>query len=162
MKRAFIVTGPESSGTRLMANILEAGGCIRDDDMKSGAETMVIHRSVPHGGIMPDFAGMVNRLRGGGYTVQAVVMIRDPFTTASSQVQTRHSADLEQAYSKQRTALVFILQQLDQCRCPFLHITYETLVQRPAEIQRRIAAFLKLDIVPQIGVYDGNEKYYEA
>lgn len=160
--QAIIVTGAESSGTRLMANIIEAGGYTHDDAMECEAEQIVIHRSVPYGPQMPNLAGMVNQLRGKGYGVRAVVMVRNPFAVAASQVAAGHSVDMGQAFQKQQAAFSFIGEQLGHVRCDFLPLTYETLVARPEELQAEIAAHFELPEVPNVEVTDENGKYYEA
>ena len=160
--QAIICTGAESSGSRLAVEIIEAGGYERDDAFISGAERIVIHRSLPHGPVMPDLAGMVNVLRGRGYNVRALVMVRNPFVVAESQVQAGHAVDTGQAFAKQEAALAFVGQQFEHCRCPFLILPYEALVANSDEVQAQLAVYLELPDSPSVEVYNGNEKYYSA
>lgn len=161
MRRAYIVTGPESSGTRLMTRIMSTGDTQRDDQMITGADSIAIHRSVPHGGNNPDLAGMVNRLRGKGYDVRAVVMIRDPFATVQSHLRIGHSRSYDEAHKRISDALTFIFLQFAHTRTPVLAMSYEALVSRPELVQHRIAAHFQKECV-LLNVHDGNEKYYAA
>ena len=69
MRKAFIVVGPESSGTRATTKVLGLGGCFGDAEHDQridsflvknqlppnvGDSPIVLRRSVPHEGVFPD------------------------------------------------------------------------------------------------------------
>ena len=168
MKRAYLVVGAESTGTRLMTQILISMGCAGDSGhnqrweggkLPEEEEAVVLRRSVPHRKQWPDLAGMVNRLRGRGYRTQAIVTVRDPFATAASQIKAGHTRSQTEAMANISQAYGHIYQQLVHVRCPVLPVPYEALVNEP-DLQRRLARFLLLDDVEPVDVYNGNAKWY--
>src|SRR6266540_4276722 len=107
MKRAYLVLGPESSGTRFVTKLLIDAGCLGDGDHeqrldKPGDQSrelleeallphdetpIVWRRSYPHGGQWVDISQAVGQLRRKGYDVHAVVTTRDWFPMIQSQLK---------------------------------------------------------------------------
>jgi hypothetical protein len=150
--KAFLVLGPESSGNHFVTDILVNAGCKGDSGHRgtweAGAENavpqpwdnelprdgttpIVWRRSVPHGGDWVDIKGMVGNLRKLGYTVVAVVIVRNMFATIRSQIRRRmHNTEGEIRVNFRR-ALVRIFTELEKEGVPFVLQTYEALVNYP-------------------------------
>ena len=175
MKRAILVFGPESSGTRLMTSILMNAGCIGssdhyqwwdENDFEEGDDLVVWRRSFPHGRERrwPDVGAMALRLDKAGYRIQVLVMARDVHSMSSSQARQGYAESYQAAVKAIGSAYASIFEQscgglatLDNS--PVV-ITYESLVQRPSEVQAWLAEMLKLPARPYVRITDGNEKYY--
>ena len=98
---AYLVLGPESSGTRLMTRILIAAGCAGYDGHDQVFDTalpiadgrpIVWRRSVPHRREWPEIGWMLRLLCEQGYTPRIVVMARDWYAMARSQASAGHVA----------------------------------------------------------------------
>ncbi len=92
MKKAFLVLGPESSGTRFITKLLINAGCFGDSDHDQRLDILedrerineeelphddtpiVWRRSYPHRGIFADIGNPIRQLRQIGYDVRAVIM----------------------------------------------------------------------------------------
>jgi hypothetical protein len=156
--KAILVTGGESTGTRLMTKILISMGYYGDsgheqrlDQVIPQYPAIVWRRSVPHARQFPPLAQMATTLRGLGYEVSALVMMRDWHCAAKSQVQAGHVANMEEAECNLRKAYAHITEQLRDV--PFTMVSYESLVQRPANVVWQALG------LPEVN--DENGKYYE-
>lgn len=134
----ILVTGAESSGTRLAARILN----------RMGAQT--IHRSYPHGGQWPIFSEL--------HFDGAVVMVRDWGFAAESQVDRGHVQTKAQAYRHLARAAVEVPLQLAG-RCPWLTVAYGALVAHPEVVTATLAEFFGLNADVQLEpIYDANAR----
>lgn len=169
-KRAFLVLGPESSGTRLMTKLLIAAGCYGDDGHEQrldcaipADEPLVVwRRSVPHRKEWIRVREVVARLSDAGYSVTAIVMSRDWHALGLSQVQAPHVADVETATANAQRAYCLIFGSLSATNTPFEVVNYEAIVSRP---QATVAALMRrLGLAEPEGtyLYDGNAKYYDS
>lgn len=166
MKRAILVVGPESSGTRWLTSLFIAAGCIGsaeheqpfDRELPVDESPIVIRRSVPYWGRRPVLGLLAKRLTKFGYAVHAVVIVRDWYATAQSQVANGHVKDVATAEAQMRESLVHILMHLGE-QIPFTWVTYEGLVQRPEETLAWLMPRFGLS-VPAVNAVDGNAKYY--
>jgi LPS sulfotransferase NodH len=163
---AYLVLGPESSGTRLMTRILIQAGCLGSDDHDQAFDQalpaadgrpIVWRRSVPHRREWPDIGLLVRLLREQGYEPQAVVMARDWYATARSQLDAGHVADIDMALANLQQAYQHIYQRVSHC---YVLVTYEGLVQRPIQTLAWLMPMLGLP-VPQMRIYDANAKWYK-
>lgn len=169
MKRAYLVLGPESSGTRLATRLLMSAGCTGDDGHTQQFDVMlprmtsliVWRRSVPHDNKWPHIVGMVAALRANDYQVQAVVTTRDWQATILSQITNRLVKDQVEAAANLQRAYRHIFGELEACETPFVVLSYDSLVQRPQQVMRYLARHLALERTPAVEVYDGNAKYLE-
>lgn len=170
INRAFLVLGPESSGTRLMTRLLITAGCYGDDGHKQRLDEhipdneplIVWRRSVPHDGQYPDLAKMVKGLRAVGYVVTAVIMSRDWHAMAESQVNAPHTRSKKVAAANTRDAYRHIFAYLPY-QVPYELVNYESLTRRPETAVKRLYERLGLDVPAGAWtyIYDGNAKYYE-
>lgn len=177
-KRAFLVLGPESSGTRLATKILTAGGCHGQAGNKQDLDTrppvgnlVVWRRSVPHFHYheWPDIGEMRRKLDAFGYDVSAVVTSRDWFAMISSQLKAGHQSDASIALDVIQRAYLHIFTHLKAEKILFVVCSYEAIVTRPWEYGLALLRMIDLPIEDKKEflnfrifeeVYDGNVKWY--
>lgn len=142
-RRAFIVLGPESTGTRLATRILiEAGGCHGsfahgqsfDREIPSDVSPIAWRRSVPHMGRWLDLEQMLEHI-GPSCETRVVVTIRDRWCTARSQVANKHVSTVEQGLVNYRLALEMIFDQLSRSGTSYEVLIYESLILHPLRVQ---------------------------
>lgn len=154
-----------------MTRLLVAAGCQGEGDHvqrwdtepPTNEQTIVWLRSVPHAHQTPNLVRMVRGLHANAYEVSAVVMTRDWFSTAASQVRMGHVEDRNEADEHIRAAYIWIFSQLSRVGVPFYVISYEALCARPSEIMAHLCAALGLnweDATITETITDGNSKYY--
>ena len=167
-KHAFLVMGPESSGTRLATRILIDAGCIGDPDhpQRWDAEQfaeqtpIVWRRSFPHAAQWPDIGRWVGLLREHDYSVRAIVTTRDPYAMAQSQVTVGHTGHAEASRRHIQEAYTRIFEGLGRNRVEFVVLSYEALVQRPGKVAGWLLRAMGLPDQLNIKIYDGNAKHY--
>jgi hypothetical protein len=144
-KRAFLILGPESSGTRFLTKLLMAGGCTGNDghsqpfdlwqekDGFGGADPVVWRRSFPwtdrH--LWPNIElDLLKPLQKYGYNdIAALVIVRNWFSLWKSQVDPRnhHAPNEEAAMENISLAYEELFTQLGRLHLPSTVITYESL-----------------------------------
>lgn len=168
-KRAFVVLGPESSGTRLTTQLLIDAGCYGDAthiqrlDLQGApawAWSVVWRRSAPFCRSWPDLSALVNHVGALGYQVTAVVTVRDWYAMVQSQIRAGHVADEAQALAHIQRAYRLIFNSI--AGVPFVTCVYESLVQRPKAATKALLNTLRLLPVVSTTIYDGNARYYEV
>jgi len=170
MKRAFLVLGPASSGTRFVTRLMIAAGCTGsaehaqpfDNDPPNDEELIVWRRSYPHGTDWPDAFEMIEDLRLRGYSVGVVVCMRDWHSICSSQVRVKHTPNIYQAQTATRIAYRNIFRDIARAIAAYWVISYESIVARPTQAAQAFVRMLGLEIEPGRipEVKDGNAKYY--
>ena len=168
MKTAYLVVGPESTGTRCTTQILIDAGCHGQADHgqefdsrpPSGPSPVVWRRSVPHGAVWPDITGMASTLSANGYAVKAVVTTRDWYSVIESHVRRGLVRERGAAIKKLRKAYPFIFGHLSKAEIPFWVVSYEALVMRPARAAAKLMEMLGLSPPGEVRIVDGNGKYY--
>lgn len=182
-KRAFLVLGPESSGTRVFTSILIAGGChgsiehqqpIDDPDYDIGEYDCVVwRRSVPHNGEDLNLQLLIDRLnRQGEREIIVVVVGRDIECNAKSQVFRGHSLTESSAIDRIRKANSSISEQIAEitriieriteigAAVPIVsHVSYEDLLDNPIEYQRGLWDRLGLEAGIPVEIRNENEKW---
>lgn len=169
---AYLVVGPESSGTRLVTRILMAAGCGGSDkhrqpfdlEVPSGLSNLVWRRSFPHRGVTPDLEDLVVKLNEAGYIdVSAVVTHRDMYSTMRSQVDNRTPGSLRVAMTRYRSAYLSIYLQLIELDLPYYTVSYEALILEPEMVPRKLLKMLSLSQEVELEeIYDGNKVYYHT
>lgn len=168
--RAYLVIGPESTGTRLLTRVLIAAGCRGDagheqafdapGPVSADSHPVVWRRSVPHRHTWLTAADIRAKLPGRRLT--ALVTVRDWHATVESQLRAPHVATRDEARANIQRAESHI-HGIIRALAPVAHytVTYEALVARPVDVQRWLAAELGLTMPdPPVEVYDGNARYY--
>ena len=127
-KRAYLVTGPESAGNRMVAAILSEAGCYGEGstswawnrwELPDGTvEPVVVIRSQPHGNQGDARRGFVSvfetvaLLVAAGYETTVLVTHRDPVALTRSQVARGHVQDELEAVDNVRDAYLTIYGEL--------------------------------------------------
>lgn len=165
-RRAFLVLGPESSGTRLLTRIFINAGCYGDagdvqrlDEGLTGESMIVWRRSVPHNRAWPDITEMIADLRAAEYEVQSIVTSRDWAAMTQSQASAGHVPSPEAAIENLWRVYPFITGQLAAHHVPYFMVSYDSLVQRPAKVLRWLSRQTGTTL-PVVEIYDGNAKWY--
>lgn len=174
LRYAFLVLGPESSGTRMWTRVLMACGCYGDaghqqriDELgfpELGGRLLVWRRSLPHGGKWPDLGGMARKLREAKYAPHALVCTRDWWATIQSQIRNGHEETKERAEANIRRAYGHALQGLRAAGVPYTLVSYEALVQRGPEMIEKLLPGWHLEPPERWAeeYFDGNEKHYRS
>lgn len=169
-QRAYLVLGPESSGTRLMTSLLIEAGCYGDaghvqrwdKNLPDFEPCIVWRRSLPHGGKWPDVGQLIARLQDSGYTVTAVIMSRDWHAMSRSQVDAGHTLDPAGAIANIQEAYRLIFEAINPTALRFELVNYESLVQRPREAVAQLMARLGLPEAKGVHIHDANAKHYRG
>lgn len=166
-KRAVIVVGPESSGTRLVTGIFTKAGFAGSDghdqpwDHKDPDGRLVVYRqSIPHNHQWPDFEALAGRFRRLGYEVAFVATDRDDAAMMASQVNAGHVTTRTQAWENIKRARQHIADGLKVAQAPVARVQYERLVADPRGVIERLLARYRVPL-PEVEVYDGNAKWKE-
>ncbi len=166
VKRAFLVVGPESSGTRLVTRILIDAGAIGDathaqrfDQTGLLASTLpdliVWRRSLPHSGCWIDAANWIESVRLLGYQVDVLFVTRDWHATISSQLAAGHVQNRDEAEENLRRAYSL----LATISAPFRVVSYEALRDRGCLQALLRDLLLSVDVCVEVA--DENAKWYE-
>lgn len=138
------VVGGESCGTRMMSRLLARAGC------------EVLHRSFPYEGAhlrhWPEESVVDYN------PVAIVVMTRDWWAAAPSQVREGHVPDEETAFAnlEEATCRIAALVYGTQWRA----VGYESFVQRPQRVFDNLCEWLGVTSVDVGEVFDANERYF--
>ncbi|MFP4344253.1 MAG: helix-hairpin-helix domain-containing protein [Anaerolineales bacterium] len=166
--RAYLVAGAESTGTRLVTQILLAAGCRGDRGhaqrwdtrLPEGETPIVWRRSFPHGDTWPLLKELLGYLGEAGYAVTVVVTTRDWWATARSQVRHGHAHDEAEALAHLQEAYRRIFAALEEQGGDYQVVGYEGLVQRPETVIPWLCEQLGLPTpARRPAIYDGNAAY---
>jgi 2-polyprenyl-3-methyl-5-hydroxy-6-metoxy-1,4-benzoquinol methylase len=169
MKKAFIILGAESSGTRLLTSIFVksgfAGSSEHDqpwDTKDPDADKIVWRRSVPHGlGELPDIVGMIKQLRKLQYDVGVVVIHREASATLASQVKSFEAVvDEATALDRYQKAYLYIYDSIRKAKASYLVVTYESLYLNQVPVLDGLNKYFDIDLEPQ-EVRNENAKWYK-
>lgn len=173
LMNAYLVLGPESTGTRLTTRILMTAGCLGSDQhaqiwdnspFPPPSQSIVFRRSIPHNKTWPDISKIVQSLREKGYTVQAVVTARDWYATSKSQAK-RHVKDQCEAYMNLGKVYPHIFNALSKENVPYTLVTYESIIYNIDSINK-LLEYLKLRALEkkellELNIQNGNKKWYD-
>ena len=166
MKRAILVLGPESSGTRLVTRMLVEAGCKGNadhyqwfDDHEFEGSPVVWRRSFPHGKRWPDLARMQGRLAEAGYSTSAIVVVREHHSNVQSSVYRGRTPDRLLASVTVQQGFLRLFRELDRTGMPFVVLTYEAICAGPEQMQEWLSEAFGLPGVSRVEVEDGNRKW---
>jgi hypothetical protein len=103
--KAFLVAGPESSGTRMVTEALIKAGAFGQsshaqemDDLNffGRPDLIVLRRSVPHGNGWPDLTVIIRNMIRAGYAVSPIMTYRDKDYCIQSQMRAARQMAAEQ------------------------------------------------------------------
>jgi len=170
-KKAFLVFGPEGTGTRLFTRILITAGCEGEgghrqklDSQAPEADMIVWRRSFPHDNLWPSITDMTNKLRDAGYEVNAFVTSRDWHAIMESRGE-RHitSGGSKAVYEHLQKSSPYIFRGLKKAKVPFVCISYEAIILQGEAYVKTMLACYKLELLePMEEITNQNSKYYEA
>lgn len=169
MKRAFLVFGAESSGTRFVAAMLMAAGCDGqsshaqrfDRELKNAGDPIVWRRSFPHRHAWPRIDEMVKKLNANAYTqIHVIVTIRDQSAMIESQLRAPHIATREQGEKQIHEAYDRIFSETRRLALPIHLAVYESLVHYPKAVERLLTQ-CGLGLLRPLHIRDGNQKYFK-
>lgn len=142
-RRAFIVLGPESSGTRLMTKLLVHAGCegdIGDEQrfdqaFKPVSDMVVWRRSLPYGWpqrCWPDLDNILAQLiTWGCQDPKVVIMVRNQYCTEMSQIRNGHVGNGRDAADNILRAMHLITSFIVDHSLAAYYFTYESLIHHP-------------------------------
>jgi len=148
--RAYIVIGPESTGTRMTTRLLLSKGCLGDaehrqkwdkEDFKgTNGDPVVWRKSVPHGVEWPNMLNMKQKLMRAGYkNIVVVITSRDWYPQACSMAK-MHMRDMKDynkmsefekiqaALERTQKAYAHIFREIENAALPFILTNYESIV----------------------------------
>lgn len=164
MKRAFLILGAESTGTRFVTDLLITAGCLGQstheqyfDDHPIEGDLIVWRRSFPYFGRNPHLKEMMQKLK--DYEVWAVVTTRDMNCACQSNIREGRAEDMTDAMSIYMTAYISIYKQLFDLNIPFFTATYESFIMQKQKYIDWLLNTIKLLSV-KYEIKDGNFKYY--
>lgn len=169
-KQAFVIVGPESSGTRLMARLFIAAGCYGDDGHAQRLDALVdggkcqeplivLRRSYPYAKQWPEMRRIKEKLEFAGYQVRVVLIVRSLLFTALANHRAMHTKSMGKALARSTEALRRILLQLAETRAPYVWVTYESLVRRPQEELQWLFDWAGLPVPSDVEIFDGNANH---
>jgi hypothetical protein len=170
MRKAFLVLGPEASGTRMLTEAFcklgvfgDAGHEQRLDDLNFAAapDSIVFRRSLPHGGNgtrhWPAVGALATCLRGAGYRVIPVLILRDQEVTVQSQLRATHVESAESARANLEFAVRHVYIELAKVGLWPMVVSYESFV-RSRQVREVFFAQFGLP-APRMAFFDANVKY---
>lgn len=166
-RTAYFIMGPESSGTRMLTKAFcnlgiygDSGHSQRMDNLNFSQTpaSLVIRRSIPHGGGWPQIAGIVNKLSQAGYqSITPILILRNMGVVARSQVQRGHVKSESEARVNITRAVNLVYTELASVGKLPTVVVYEAFVNH---ITVRKAFFQSLGLrEPVMEYYDANVKY---
>lgn len=173
LKRAYLVLGPESSGTRLITRILIAGGCHGTDDHVQAFDRcipdpltpIVWRRSLPHGHNheWPNIKNLIWYLINLGRDVNVVCCTRDMECTIDSQLFWGHVTTDAAARQNIIRAYREMFDGVQSLGVKCQVVSYESLIAHPRNSQRILLESLGLDATEDtdgyVSITDENSKH---
>lgn len=155
--KAFLVVGPEGSGTYLLWEALASAGC--GIDIEERPELYTVRYSLPHAHEWPDLLDITGEIEERGYSIQPLIILRDYYCTIMSVL--RRDKDISfPAVELNMSNALWKIGQLASNYPYTIYITYEAFCQN--ERFRRWLFCNRLGLSePDIEIKYANEKYYE-
>jgi hypothetical protein len=119
-------------------------------------DPIVWRRSVPHDSTWLDFRTMRTRLP--DYDIQVVVVTRDFFALAQSQLNNHHAANMNGAIQDIQKAYRSIFRELTWTGLPFVTVSYESLIMDSEQTQERLCFHLGLTFFGPVPIANQNER----
>jgi hypothetical protein len=167
--KAFLVLGPECSGTKMLTEALIKAGVygqaghdqeMDNLDFSGRPDSIVLRRSFPHGNAWPDLTHIIRSMSDRGYAVSPIVMFRDKDYCVRSQLRMSSSATSSDSRARYFWAYRFIFKHLSDCGVLPIVCHYSTFVnERPF----RELFFKQLGLpCPELELFDGNLQYTDV
>ena len=173
MRNAYLILGPESSGTKMMTKLFCKAGCYGDDGdvqrldvVVAGGDfpyimesNLVFRRSVPHGKRYADIADIDSKFGKKGYIPKWIVLFREMERTAISAFNHGHKSSIEEARFRLIYELQFIGANLGHMSNFYL-VSSSHLFQNPQRVLRGISKYAGIDLVPYTGIIEDVDSKY--
>jgi len=154
----------------MLTGALIASGFYGDDGhqqrLDSGVgfdeDLIVWRRSVPHGQNEQPLVEIYDELirRGYGQGIVVLVIVRDIYATARSQVRTHSPRNMDEAYNSIAKAMRNVIGFLMTTSLPFHFITYESLLLHPQTLDKMLRTYgLRAG---EFDYFDANLKWYRS
>jgi hypothetical protein len=154
-RKAYIVVGPESSGTRVVTRLLVEAGCVGvyshkqplDAFVKSGKYSLdkhgedakfVLRRSIPHGTGFPDLKQIEDRFKSHGCATTWILILREWTALALSKVGQGHARSLDQARAAIQPQYYYIFNFIGEHRPNFIFVDTSFMFVNPDRALRRL------------------------
>lgn len=156
MKKAFIIVGPESSGTRMLTRLfVESGSCgsdqhdqLFDHVFPSSEDNIVWRRSIPHGGIKePNVEEMYKHLVDKGYSVILIIINRDIICTVNSQINNNHVSTEIDSIKNIQDSFVFIFDLIKKLNIKYFLINYESLILHKTWTIQNLSKLINFELI---------------
>ncbi len=166
-KRAFLICGAESSGSRFVTEAFIAAGCDGesghhqrfDTTFHGAADIIVWRRSFPHGGYWPNIFLMKQTLSlHEYYDVTMIITLRDYYSMIESQIKAGHITDREQGEQNIHSAYARIFAESRRLQLPIRLAVYDAYVHNPKTLERLLQS-CHLTLQKPLSIYDANAKY---
>lgn len=155
--KAFLILGPEGSGTYMLWEALASSGC--GIDISKRPENFTIRYSLPHAYTWPDLLKICRDLKSRSYEIQPLIILRDYYCTVRSVIRRdpeRPWSDVEKNMARSLAEIGLIAERYRNT----IYITYEAFCL--SEGFRRWLFKSKLGLPePKIEINFANEKWYE-
>ena len=172
MGEFVLVTGPESSGTKLTTRILiEMGYTGEYTDSQplvklfsnnvplNSKNNYVFRQSVPHATKFPDYAEIKDWAISSKLKFKTIITFRNAVPCLLSKVLRKHNETLPD-YTLLMDQFTYVAENIYMLR-PFLFISTSFLTLQPERSLFEIANFLQKDRLTQLNcIYDMDEKHY--
>lgn len=170
--KAVLVTGPEASGTKLMAQILLAHGFYGNGGHSQRLDAagaiarapipFMLRRSMPHGGHWPPLLEILAEMDArAGEATGVIVTVREYRALIGAQLRAHHVSTEAEAEAHIRRAWQEIAAVVASER-PVLVLPYEALVLHPKAVQSAVSRWATNITVldTYIAIRDEDSKYY--
>jgi len=178
--RAYLVVGPERSGTRMLTGLLVMLGCLGNDGHAqpfdeeippASGQPIVWRRSYPHGGKEGDAHGIIrhwpplltlsDKVIAAGYDPVVLIMVRDWYAVARSQMANELAPDYPSAIDQIRHAYLRLFHSLIVVstergyHLPYCMVSYESVTADWSAL-KSLLADLNLLVPGVMCISDGN------
>ncbi len=170
-KQGVLVTGPESSGTKLVTRLLMDMGFIGSYDHeqfldeKYKKKTNLIHndyvfrRSVPHALKYPDYVDIKNWFIDNKLEFKTIITVRNFTPCIQSKIKNKHNpTNITTEVLQEQIHFIFTFCPILK---PFLIVDTSALTFNPGRNLKEICSFLNKPLIRPQYIYDMDKPYYE-
>jgi hypothetical protein len=118
---------------------------------------------VPYAKLWPDLIDHIDIVLRVGFVPRVLVLNRDFFAMAQSQVKMKHANNMEAAYKQITAAYQIIFHAINHHKADYVMVSYESLFIRQKDYLGWLLAYLGLELQePVERISDQNAKYYQG
>lgn len=177
MKKALLVFGPESSGTRMLTECFVKAGYsgsydhhqpfddygfspyTKKKEFVDKPDKFILRRSFPHNKHKPDVLKIIDDLVGYGYEeINVLIIIRNVWFTIQSQLRNRHVKSKEESGRNIAESICEFIDILNDIGVRFMAVDYQKFVKFDG-YREEVFNFVGEDFPEDMTIVNGNEKY---